>query len=99
MAILRAYQAIDMLHYDVRHWDRTVVSNQVVRFGSSGDSIAYHGAIWHPDSWEPSGTLRAVSAEQDGAEHFSLFDFARPVRQPFQALQLIGERQREFQIL
>ncbi|MDF2234646.1 calcium-binding protein [Albimonas sp. CAU 1670] len=99
MAILRAYQSLDMNRYDVRHTERTIISNEVVRFGADGDSIAYFGAIWHPYGFEPSGTLRGVSVEEGGFQHFAIYDFERPVRQPFVAMQLAGDSRAFFRLL
>ena len=56
-------------------------------------------AIWHPYGWEPSDTLRAVSVQAEGTEHFALFDFARPVRAPFQAMQLEGDSRKFFRLI
>tara|TARA_B100002003_G_scaffold212779_1_gene210101 strand:- start:733 stop:1479 length:747 start_codon:yes stop_codon:yes gene_type:complete len=99
MAILRAYSALDMNRYDVRHDTRTIVSNEVVRFGDDADNITYFGAIWHPYGWEPSGTLRAVSVQAEAAEHFVILDLARTVRAPFLALQAEGDSRKFFRLV
>ncbi|SFI95957.1 calcium-binding protein [Albimonas pacifica] len=99
MAILRAYHALDMNRYDVRHDDRTFFSNEAVRFGGEDDNITYYGAIWHPYGWEPSGTLRAVSVQAEGVQHFVMIDFARTVRPPFLALQAEGDSRKFFRLI
>ncbi len=99
MAILRAYHALDMNRYDVRHDDRTFISNEAVRFGNDDDNITYYGAIWHPDGWEPSGTLRAVSVQAEGLQHFVMIDFARTVRAPFLAMQAEGDSRKFFRLV
>ena len=99
MAILRAYSALDMNRYDVRHDDRTIVSNEVLRFGGDADNLTYYGAIWHPYGWEPSGTLRAISVQAEDLQHFVVVDLARPFRAPFIAMQAEGDSRKFFRLV
>lgn len=99
MAIFRLYQSLDMNRYDLRSDTRTVATNETIQFGADGEYLRYSGAIWHPDGYEPSGTLRGISAVHGGTQHFSIHDFARPILEPFEAMQLEGDSRKFFRLI